>query len=125
MPLRGHCYDVVDRLKPDGEWNLLEDPTSGECWVLDFGKGLSSCLQILLGGRPAPLEPGYPDGIMSTIDMHVAQRMCTIICELADDEIAEVVHSTPPDWLDAERRKLIVPFLRERAAMLPQLMDWR
>ena len=39
--------EVLDRQKPDGSWNLLRDLSADSLCVIDFGKGLTSCLQVI------------------------------------------------------------------------------
>jgi hypothetical protein len=55
--------DVLDRHRPDGSWNLLMQQTPPGFFVIDFGKGLTSCLVPLIGW-PAGVAAGrYPKSV--------------------------------------------------------------
>src|SRR5262249_30704513 len=49
--------EVLDRRKPDGIWNLLQDLSDASYLVLDFGKCLAPCLQSILGSADTFIEP--------------------------------------------------------------------
>lgn len=108
--------EVLDRQKPDGSWNLLRDNESGGLYVIDFGKGLTSCIHVMLGGEPSSITPPYPESIRLVADGRAARATCNVIETISESELNAIVSSVPSLWLGEQARTRIVKFLISRTS---------
>lgn len=110
--------EVLDRRRPDGTWNLLEDLTDGSLWVMDFGKSLTPCLHVMFGAADAVTPPAISGAILSAFALSGALDVCTMIENMSEETIATTVAAVPSEWLDGGVRQRIVRFLQTRAGQV-------
>jgi hypothetical protein len=115
--------EVLDRRKPDGVWNVLEDKRDGSLIVLDFGKSLTPCFGFVIGSGDEPVPPAYPPLVRRAASLEAALEMCAAIERLDDNDIEEIVSSVPTAWLDVATREKIGRFLRRRAGLVRGLCE--
>jgi hypothetical protein len=113
--------EVLDRRKPDGIWNALRDGGDGGLVVLDFGKSLSPCLQVLFGAGDELVEPDYPTDVRQAADVSAALRVCATIEVMPRAEVEQIVASVPGEWLADALRPRVARFLMERAGRVREL----
>lgn len=107
--------EVLDRRKPDGIWNVLEDMSDNSLIVLDFGKSLSPCLQTVIGGADQVIEPDYPQTVRQAASLTDALRVCDTIESVSRADLVDLLASVPDAWVTDEVRSKVVRFLLERA----------
>jgi hypothetical protein len=115
--------EVLDRRKPDGVWNVLEDKRDGSLVVLDFGKSLTPCFEYVIGGDDDPILPPYPPLVRRAASLPAALETCASIETLDDNDIEETVASVPIAWLEVGIRERINRFLRRRAGLVRGLCE--
>jgi hypothetical protein len=117
--------EILDRKKPDGIWNLLipmdaYGHDTGHTMVLDFGKGLTSCM-LPVFGEPVRLVPGYPLAIRRAASIAEAVHVANEIAKFTYDDIRQIVGSVPGTWIDNSARDRIVTHLTENMIGLHDL----
>jgi hypothetical protein len=111
--------EVLDRRKPEGVWNLLNDTATGAIIVIDFGKALAPALSVLPVLEPDKIvQPSYSPAVILAADVESALDTCDTIEKIPAQEIEEIVGSVPAHWLDDESRTAIVEFLMDRRKVL-------
>ena len=108
--------DVLDR-KNANIWNALLETDDSRIYVIDYGKGLTPCLQKLLE-RPTDMSlvqaPKYPGSIRLLASLDAARAACATIEGLGRVELRELANSIPADWMSQDSRGCIVEFLTLR-----------
>jgi hypothetical protein len=114
--------EVLDRRKPEGDWNLIIDSADGRPLVLDFGKSLTPCLYHILGTPDGiPLE-GHPALIHLDVAPHLPDA-CLAIEGLAEEEVKAIVMSCPQEWISEQAKLCAIEFLLSRQARMYELCN--
>jgi|GEM_PF-3108931 len=105
--------DVLDR-RVAGGWNALLDTQAQRVCAIDFGKGLTPCVQKLLG-PPIDMtvvnEPSYGTAVTSVASRNASLATCATIEGVDRTEIEAICASVPQAWVDQATREKIAEFL--------------
>lgn len=109
--------EVLDRKKPEGNWNLIRRNAEGDsqAYAIDFGKCMAECLFPPLLDPNTIATPSYPIVVRQAAFTSAAISKAKEIADLSATVIDEVVASIPAVWIDDESgRECIREFLRRR-----------
>lgn len=101
-----------DRMTPEFGRNLLIDQGGlrSNLVAIDFGMCFSEVLRVIFGGS-RQIRLVMHQSLASVLDDAEIDVTLRRIESIPERDLAVLVHSTPPDWLDDERKSKVISYL--------------